>query len=79
MKITRKQLRRVIQEEQRKLLKENPGQKVVTTYQGEFYFDGDNKGHTAGQVIDMPGNSAEHFTRGDILALGNSQRSRLYN
>ena len=68
MKITRKQLRRIIQEEKRKLLKENPGRKVVATYQGEFYFDGNMRnGYTAGEVIDQMDTSGDG--RRDILAL----------
>ena len=68
MKISKRQLRRIIKEEKAKLLKENPGQKVVTTYQGEFYFDGNMRdGLTAGEVIDQMDTSGD--SRRDILAL----------
>jgi hypothetical protein len=44
-------------------------QKVVETYQGQFYFAGSDTPLSPGQVIDMPGNSAKNYVLGDILAL----------
>tara|TARA_B100001989_G_C24363869_1_gene375903 strand:- start:51 stop:350 length:300 start_codon:yes stop_codon:yes gene_type:complete len=48
---------------------ETTAQKVVKTENGLYYFAGSSTGFSPGQVIDMPGNSAENYVLGDILAL----------
>ena len=52
-----------------KTQKENPVQKVVETENGQFYLAGSDTPLSPGQIIDMPGNSAENYVLGDILAL----------
>ena len=44
-------------------------QKVVETENGQFYLAGFDTPLSPGQIIDMPGNSSENYTLGDILAL----------